>query len=100
MPRYEGALIDITIGDKGNYLYATFGAPLAHEDDTRRAVAAALELRRPPDLGAADPPQIGISRGTMRAGAYGAASRRTYGVLGNEVNLAARRWRAPRRARS
>jgi adenylate cyclase len=35
------------------------------------------------------PLQIGISQGIMRCGAYGGASRRTYGVLGDEVNLAA-----------
>ena len=48
MIRYEGTLIQLTIGDKGSYLYAAFGAPLAHEDDTARAAAAALELRAPP----------------------------------------------------
>jgi len=35
-----GTLVQLTIGDKGSFLYATFGAPIAHEDDTRRAVAA------------------------------------------------------------
>ena len=29
----EGALIQLTTGDKGSYLYATFGAPIAHDDD-------------------------------------------------------------------
>ncbi|MCA9972756.1 MAG: adenylate/guanylate cyclase domain-containing protein, partial [Anaerolineales bacterium] len=27
---YEGTLIQLTIGDKGSYLYAAFGAPVAH----------------------------------------------------------------------
>lgn len=89
--RYEGALIQLTTGDKGNYLYAAFGAPISHGDDTRRAVAAALELRRSADQ---DPAisqiRIGISQGRMRTGAYGSHARRTYGVLGDEVNLAAR----------
>ena len=33
---------------------------------------------------------MGLSQGTMRAGAYGGSTRRTYGVLGDDVNLAAR----------
>ena len=37
-----------------------------------------------------DPVQIGISRGRMWAGACGSAVRHTYGVMGNEVNMAAR----------
>ncbi|HEY3232977.1 MAG TPA: tetratricopeptide repeat protein [Roseiflexaceae bacterium] len=89
--RGEGTLLQLTIGDKGSYLYAAFGAPIAHEDDARRAVLAALEIQRvAAELGTLDPVQIGISRGTMRCGAYGGASRRTYGVLGDDVNLAAR----------
>jgi class 3 adenylate cyclase/tetratricopeptide (TPR) repeat protein len=88
---YEGYLVDITVGDKGSYLYAAFGAPLAHEDDPVRAVAAALDLRSPPaELGFIGGVQMGISRGRMRAGALGGSGRRTYAVMGNEVNVAAR----------
>jgi class 3 adenylate cyclase/tetratricopeptide (TPR) repeat protein len=91
LARYEGVLLQLTIGDKGSYLYANFGAPIAHEDDARRAVRAAVELRAAAgDLSFLAPVQIGLSRGTMRAGAYGGATRRTYGVLGDDVNLAAR----------
>lgn len=85
--RYEGNVLQLTIGDKGSYVYAAFGAPYAHEDDAARALNAALEIRAAGDL---DPIQIGISRGMMRTGAYGGETRRTYGVLGDEVNLAAR----------
>jgi predicted ATPase/class 3 adenylate cyclase len=88
---YEGLLLQLTIGDKGSYFYAAFGAPSAHEDDARRAALAALELRAPPpELAFIASAQIGISQGTLRAGAYGGATRRTYGVLGDDVNLAAR----------
>ncbi|HET9221436.1 MAG TPA: AAA family ATPase, partial [Roseiflexaceae bacterium] len=88
---YDGLLLQLTIGDKGSYFYAAFGAPSAHEDDARRAALAALELRAPPQaLAFVETTQIGISQGTLRAGAYGGATRRTYGVLGDEVNLAAR----------
>src|SRR5829696_6393715 len=41
LTRYEGSLLDLTIGDKGSYLLAVFGAAVAHDDDAARAVAAA-----------------------------------------------------------
>ncbi len=89
--RYEGNVLQLTIGDKGSYLYAAFGAPYAHEDDPTRALSAASDIRdQVNELGYIEPVQIGISRGIMRTGAYGGKSRRTYGVLGDEVNLAAR----------
>ncbi|HEX5691180.1 MAG TPA: tetratricopeptide repeat protein, partial [Roseiflexaceae bacterium] len=92
---YGGFMLQVTIGDKGCYLYAAFGAPLAHEDDAARAVAAALELRSlPPGLAFVQNLQLGLSQGRMRTGAYGANSRRTYGVLGDDVNLAARLMQA------
>jgi adenylate cyclase len=89
--RYRGTLLQLIIGDKGSYIYATFGAPLAFEDVDRRAATAALELHTlPADLDFVGAVEIGISQGTMLAGAYGGTARRTYGVLGDEVNLAAR----------
>ncbi len=91
LERFEGALLQLTIGDKGSYLYAAFGAPLVHEDDARRAVQAALALRTAcARLDFLAPVQIGLSQGVMRSGAYGGTTRRTYGVLGDDVNLAAR----------
>jgi predicted ATPase len=91
LAHHEGYLLQLTIGDKGSYLYATFGAPLAHGDDASRAVAAALELQSlPPSLNFITDIQIGLSQGRMRVGAYGNQTRRTYGVLGSEVNMAAR----------
>src|SRR5436190_5232346 len=91
LARYEGFLIDVSIGDKGSYLYCAFGAPIAHETDTWRALTVALEVRTPPaEMGFITDIRIGISRGTMRTGAYGGSTRRTYGVLGDDVNLAAR----------
>jgi class 3 adenylate cyclase len=91
LERYGGHLLQMTVGDKGSYLYASFGAPIAYDDAADRAVAAALDLRDLPPPGAAGTGiQIGISRGRMRVGAYGGATRRTYGVLGDEVNMSAR----------
>ncbi len=88
---FDGALLQVTIGDKGSYFYGAFGAPVAHEDDPERALQAALELQRLPQLLLfLRSVQIGVSSGTTRAGAYGGYTRRTYGVLGDDVNLAAR----------
>ncbi len=89
--RLEGSLVQLTIGDKGSYLYAAFGAPIAHENDVERAALAALALQE--ECGQFEfikSLQIGISHGLMRTGAYGGTERRTYGVLGDHVNLSAR----------
>lgn len=90
LTQYGGTLLQLTIGDKGSYLYASFGAPLAYEDDLFRAASAALDLHQLSQRLQLPPIQIGLSRGVMRAGAYGGTTRRTYGVLGDDVNLAAR----------
>lgn len=88
--RFEGTLIDLNIGDKGSYLYINYGALMAHEDSSARALSSALALQSPPtDLAFVGPVQIGISRGRMRVGAYGGRAHRTYGALGAEVNMAA-----------
>jgi hypothetical protein len=78
--------MDMTIGDKGSYLYINFGAFGAHEDNPRRAVRMALELRASVSLDL----QIGITQGLMFVGTYGGTTRRTYGAIGDDVNLAAR----------
>jgi adenylate cyclase len=50
-----------------------------------------LALRAlPEELSFLTPLQLGLSQGVLRTGAYGGPSRRTYGALGDEVNLAAR----------
>jgi adenylate cyclase len=92
---YDGYLLQLTVGDKGSYLMASLGAPVAHEDDAIRAVSAALKLiKAPKTLDCIWPIQIGISLGRTRAGAYGGFARRTYGVMGDDVNLAARLMQA------
>jgi adenylate cyclase len=93
--RYEGALLQLTIGDKGAYFYCSFGAPLAHEDDAARALQTALMLLQPPaELNYVRELKIGVSQGRLRTGAYGGVTRRTYGALGDEVNMAARMMQA------
>jgi len=89
--RHGGVLLQVTIGDKGNYLYAAFGIPRAHADDAARAVEAGVELLTPPPGVAGNRTlRVGIAYGVMRAGAYGATRQRTYGILGDATNLAAR----------
>ena len=88
--RYEGAVLQLIIGDKGSYAYLNFGALVAHEDDVRRAVKVALELRTQTTFLL----QMGITQGVMRTGSYGSPTRRTYSALGDEVNLAARLMQA------
>jgi class 3 adenylate cyclase/tetratricopeptide (TPR) repeat protein len=92
---YEGAVCNLTIGDKGSYFFISFGAPIAHEDDAERALHAALALRETPsEFAWLPPPQIGVTRGTMWTGAYGGLSHRTYSAFSDEVNLAARLMQA------
>ncbi len=88
---YGGELLQVVAGDKGNHLYATFGVPVAHDDDEERAMSAALDLR---DVAAQSPgiqsTRIGLSRGRTFVGLFGAPSRHSYAALGDTVNLAAR----------
>ncbi len=91
LSRYEGVLLQLTTGDKGSYLLATFGAIRAHEDDPARALEAALMLQAlPADLLFIKDIRIGISRGMLYTGAFGGGMRQTYGVLGSEANVGAR----------
>src|SRR5205814_6097768 len=62
--RYDGTLLNLTLGDKGAYGYGVCGAPAAHEDDPLRALAVAHAIRTPPAAFADLPPvQIGVSAG-------------------------------------
>ena len=89
--RMGGALLQLTTGDKGSYLYASFGATEMHTDDAARAAAAGLGL-----LGYREAApwltevRIGIAGGRTRVGPYGGAERCTFGAQGAAVNMAAR----------
>ncbi len=88
---YDGHLVDLTMGDKGSYLFAAFGALRTHEDDARRAVTAALALRGSGgDANRPDVVRMGIAHAQVYVGAYGCAARRTFGIVGREVIVAAR----------
>jgi class 3 adenylate cyclase/tetratricopeptide (TPR) repeat protein len=92
---HGGTLLQLMFGDKGSTLYATFGAPVAHEDDAERCATAALKLAAlPASLDFINFIRIGASQGVAYAGAYGGTARRTFGVLGGAVNLSARLMQA------
>ncbi len=83
----------------GDAVMAVFGAPLAHEDDPRRAVNAALDMhaaaatlseRWRHRLGRPLTLHIGINSGRVVAGNLGAAADAAYAVTGDTVNTAAR----------
>ncbi len=87
-----GGTIDKHIGDN---VMALFGAPIAHGNDTERAVRAALAVHAAmPGLaqesGRALSVHIGIALGEVIASGLGSASHRAYTVTGDAANLAAR----------
>lgn len=93
--KYGGSLLQLVVGDKGNYIHIVFGAPVAHNDDAVQAVLAAMEFTVLPDpLHFIANLQVGLAYGQMRVGAYGGASHRTYGAMGDKTNLAARLMQA------
>ncbi len=68
-------------------LYLTAGAPSSTGDDVEGMVRALREIVAA-DVGL--PIRAGVHRGSVFTGDIGAASRRTYAVMGDAVNLAAR----------
>jgi class 3 adenylate cyclase/tetratricopeptide (TPR) repeat protein len=91
--RFYGGTIDRFMGDG---FMALMGVPTAYEDHARRAVLAALALRRrllrdltPPGL---DPVEVrmGINSGSVVVGGLGANSQGDPEAIGDTINVAAR----------
>ncbi len=88
--RWEGSVLTLMMDDRGGHLLAVFGLPpFSHEDDPWRALAAARQCRKllanyQESWG------IGIASGRVFCGVIGGKRRRTYTVVGETVNLAAR----------
>ena len=83
-----GGHVDKHIGDG---VMAVFGAPVAHTDDSERAVRAALDIHR--EIGGFDPPftiHVGIASGEVVASGLGSGTHQEYTVTGESVNLASR----------
>jgi class 3 adenylate cyclase/tetratricopeptide (TPR) repeat protein len=75
------------IDHDGGKIILTAGVPLAHGDDEGRML---LTLRTILDAETTIPIRIGVNRGPVFAGNIGPTYRRTYTVMGDAVNLAAR----------
>jgi adenylate cyclase len=92
----NGGVVEEFMGDG---VKALFGAPVQHEDDAARSVAACLELQESmasinakiSELGAA-PLEIGIGvhTGVVVTGKMGSLTRLKYTAVGDGVNLASR----------
>jgi adenylate cyclase len=83
----------------GDAVMAVFGAPVAHEDDPVRALAAALAMQQgmaglaarwATRLGRGVQLHIGVHTGPVVAGHLGAGAGSAYAVTGDTVNTAAR----------
>ncbi len=92
--KHNGTL-DKHIGDS---IMGIFGAPLTQDDDAKRAVACAIEMRnKVADVNEGMriknmkiPVGFGISTGDSMVGIFGSAIRKEYTALGRPVNVAAR----------
>jgi class 3 adenylate cyclase/tetratricopeptide (TPR) repeat protein len=87
--RFDGNVLRV-IGDE---VMAVFGAPIAHEDDSERAVRAGLAIRDLDLVSAAGERlqvHIGINTGEMIAGIVDPEGLHDYTVHGDTVNTAAR----------
>ncbi len=80
----EGFLVDVLPGSEYQLFLVLFGAPVAREDDLKRAVELASEIEK--KLGT----RIAISTGYVYAGSIGGAKIKSYTVLGDVVNETAR----------
>ncbi len=83
----------------GDAVMAVFGAPVAHEDDPARALAAALAMQQgmaalaerwAARLGRSVQLHIGVHTGPVVAGHLGAGAGSAYAVTGDTVNTTAR----------
>ena len=90
----EGSLNKLSVDEKGTTVVAALGLPpLAHRDDPRRAVNAALAVfERLSKIGVRC--SIGVATGRVYCGEIGNAQRREYTIIGRVVNLAARLMQA------
>jgi len=95
---YGGVINKVDLYDQGDKLMVIFGAPMAHEQDIRRAALTALAMREvvarlpSPTASALLSQRMGIHTGSVFAGNVGSCPchRREYTVMGDTVNLAAR----------
>ncbi|HKG66804.1 MAG TPA: adenylate/guanylate cyclase domain-containing protein [Solirubrobacteraceae bacterium] len=85
--RHGVCLLGSDVDADGGKLLLAAGAPVATGDDDERMLLAMREVL---EGGGALPIKIGVHRDAVFAGDIGPAYRRTYTVMGDAVNLAAR----------
>ena len=83
----EVTWLESDIDRDGGKLYLVAGAPWSAGGDEERMLRAARAIV---DARVGPPISVGINRGPVFAGPIGSAERRTYAVMGDTVNLAAR----------
>lgn len=87
--RFGGFFVETDFGDKGDFFLVYFGAPVAHENDIKRALDFVLALKTElPDHSITW--RAGLTAGLVYAGYVGTAVRDKYTCMGSIVNLAAR----------
>src|SRR6476620_3382290 len=93
--RYEGIVARLM----GDAILAFFGAPVAHEDDPRRAVLAALAIltgidryrkQLQSEQGLDFSVRIGLNTGLVVVGNVGSGLKSEYTAMGDAINLASR----------
>ncbi|HWC86078.1 MAG TPA: adenylate/guanylate cyclase domain-containing protein [Solirubrobacteraceae bacterium] len=84
---YNVCLLGSDVAADGGKLLLSSGAPRAFGDDEERML---LALRQVIDANSSLPVRIGVNRGYAFTGEVGPPYRRTYAVMGDVVNLAAR----------
>ncbi len=86
--RYDACFLYADAYGNGGKVFFIVGAPVSHEDNEERVLRAALEISATHHHGLHL--HTGVNRGYVFAGDIGARFRRTYTVLGDAVNTAAR----------
>jgi class 3 adenylate cyclase/tetratricopeptide (TPR) repeat protein len=83
----EVSLLSTDVNEDGGKILLVAGAPRSLGDDEARLLSAVRRVVRP---GGRLTLRAGVTRGRVFAGDYGPPYRRTYSVIGDSVNLAAR----------
>ncbi len=90
---FSGYFKEIDFGDKGGVMVVFFGAPVAFENNIKRALEFASSIQsslKEKSIGKLINVKIGITSGMAFTGIIGGEERCQYAAVGNYINLAAR----------